>query len=357
MTPATRLAAVLLLTTGFAYAQPAPAAPELQSVGPIAFGPNHTLFVSDPVAATIYAFDIEHLKGEGVSTSMSIANIDQKIAAMLGTTAQGIRIIDVATNPDTGQIYLAVTRGTGPDATPVLFSVGKGDKIAEVSLDGVEFSSATLPNAPESREGRRGNPRMSSITDMAFVDNLVVVAGLSNEEFSSKLRTLAFPFSGADTGTSVEIYHGAHGRYETNAPVRTFVAYEIDSVPHLLAAYTCTPLVAFPVSDLEPGKKVMGKTIAELGNRNNPLDMIVYQDGDEDVLLLANSSRGVMKVSTKGIADASSITDRVSDTAGINYETIEELQGVMQLDKLDNGHAVILVQSDSGLTLEVIPMP
>ena len=86
--------------------------------------------------------------------------------------------------------------------------------------------------------------------------------------------------------------------------------------------------------------------------------MIVYQDGDEDVLLLANSSRGVMKVSTKGIADASSITERVSDTAGMNYETIEELQGVLQLDKLDNGHAVILVQSESGeLTLEVIPMP
>ena len=44
-----------------------------------------------------------------------------------------------------------------------------------------------------------------------------------------------------------------------------------------------------------------GKTIAELGNRNKPLDMISYKKEGKDYLLMANSSRGVMKISTENI--------------------------------------------------------
>jgi len=47
-------------------------------------------------------------------------------------------------------------------------------------------------------------------------------------------------------------------------------------------AYTCTPLVQFAIPDLKPGAKVKGKTIAELGNRNRPLDMIDYQKDGKD---------------------------------------------------------------------------
>ena len=89
--------------------------------------------------------------------------------------------------------------------------------------------------------------------------------------------------------TSIEIYHGSHGAYETRSPVRTFAFYEIDGAPHLLAAYTCTPLVKIPVDKLEPGEKVMGETVAELGNRNRPLDMVVYQKDGQDHVLMANN--------------------------------------------------------------------
>ncbi len=41
-----------------------------------------------------------------------------------------------------------------------------------------------------------------------------------------------------------------------------------------------------------------GTTVAELGNRNRPLDMIAYKKDGKDFLLLTNSARGVMKVST-----------------------------------------------------------
>ena len=60
---------------------------------------------------------------------------------------------------------------------------------------------------------RQGNPRMESITDIAYLDDKVLVAGLSNEEFFLTLQT-PFPFAEVKNGAQVEIYHGSHGRYE-----------------------------------------------------------------------------------------------------------------------------------------------
>ena len=101
-----------------------------------------------------------------------------------------------------------------------------------------------------------------------------------------------------------------------------------------------------------------GTTIAELGNRNRPLDMIIYESGGKDYILMANSSRGVMKISTDEIARKKGITDRISGKAGQAYETIESLKGVVQLDRLNKGHAVILVRAESGaLSLKTIALP
>jgi hypothetical protein len=57
------------------------------------------------------------------------------------------------------------------------------------------------------------------------------------------------------------------------SPVYTFLPYTLNSQPHLIAGYLCTPLVKFPIASLEPGDKVRGTTIAELGAGNRPLDM------------------------------------------------------------------------------------
>jgi len=186
------------------------------------------------------------------------------------------------------------------------------------------------------------------------------VAGLSNEEFASTLRAIPFPFKTVANGTSVEIYHGAHGRFETRAPIRTFVPFNVGNQPQLLAAYTCTPLVQFPINELKPGAKIKGKTIAELGNRNRPIDMIVYQKGGKDYLLLANASRGVMKVNTDKIENTDGITAPVKDggTKGLSYETIADWTGVDHLDKLDTQNALVLRHgADKSQTLESLPLP
>jgi hypothetical protein len=184
------------------------------------------------------------------------------------------------------------------------------------------------------------------------------VAGLSNEEFASRFRAIPFPFKDADAGTSVEIYHGSHGQLETRSPIRTFASYQIKQEPYLLAAYTCTPLVKLPVAELRPGAHVKGTTVAELGNRNRPLDMVVFKKDGKDYILMANSSRGVMKITTDNIDKIDAITARVANTAGLTYETVESLKGVQQLDRLDDSRALILIQAESGsLNLQTIPLP
>ena len=337
---------------------------EFKSMGPLAFGPDGILFVADTKAAAIVAIATGDTSAKAGAKTLKAEGINQKVAALLGTTADQVLIDDMVVNPASRNVYLAVSRGRGPDATPVLVRV-KGDGQPElVSLDSVKFARAELPDAPVDGVvgqggGRQSNPRRESITDIAFLEDRVLVAGLSNEEFASTLRAIPFPFKTVANGTSVEIYHGAHGKFETRSPVRTFVPFKVGNEPHLLAAYTCTPLVQFPLSELKPGAKIKGKTIAELGNRNRPLDMIVYQKGGKDYLLLANNSRGIMKINTDSIEKADSITTKVTDEKkGLAYETIESWKGIDQLDRLDAQHAVVLRRGDAGsLDLEALPLP
>lgn len=333
---------------------------KLTSVGPIAFAPGGVLLVSDPKAATIYAVATDDQKAKG---KINVKNVNQKIAALIGANPDQVLIVDMAVNPASGNAYLAVSRGRDANAASVIVKASSGGKLSTVSLKGVKMSKAVLPDPPKNgmvgRGRRRSNPRLSSITDLSFTDGRVVVAGLANEEFASTLRAIPFPFKSVNKATTVEIYHGAHGKFETHSPIRTMVPFQSERETRLLAAYICTPLVEFPVSDLKPAAKITGKTIAELGNRNRPLDMIVYQQKGKSYLLIANSSRGIMKVTTDNIDRVKSITERVGGggTAGLKYETIEAWKGVAQLDKVNDQLAMIIRQDGGAVNLETLPLP
>jgi hypothetical protein len=338
--------------------------PEIKSMGPLAFGPEGILFVADAKSAAIIAIATGDVKAGDAAKLVKVEGVNQKIAALLGTTPDEILIEDLAINPISRNAYLAVSRGRGPEAVPVLVRAKTDGQLEVVSLDKVKYSRAVLPDAPADamvgQGNRQSNPRRESITDLAFLDGRVLVAGLANEEFASTLRAVPFPFKAVENGTSVEIYHGAHGRFETRAPVRTFVPFKVGKEDRLLAAYTCTPLVEFPLSDLKPGAKIKGRTVAELGNRNRPLDMVVYQKDGKTWLLLANNNRGVMKIATENLGTVENITAPVPDGAkkGLNYETIEAWKNVDQLEQLDSKHVVLLRRGENGsLNLETMPMP
>ncbi len=330
---------------------------EMSSIGSLAFAPDGVLFAADPQGAQVFALQTRDTKEDAVE-GLSAQFVDAEIADLVGMEPGDLLINDLAVHPLSGAAYLSVSRGRGPDALPLLVRVGEGVEV--LALADLESTRAALPNAPVNGEGRAAFNRVQSITDMEFYEGRLFVAGLSNEEFASKLRSIPYPFEDVAAGASIEIYHGAHGAYETRAPVRTFAPYDIGGTQHLLAAYTCTPLVKIPLRAVltEAGAKVRGTTVAELGPGNTPLDMVVYEKDGAEYVLIANSSRGMMKVTTAGIADMEGITARTS-LAGLQYETIDYLSEVVQLAGIDNEYVMALIEprEGGGLHLETIELP
>jgi hypothetical protein len=325
---------------------------ELKSAGALAFGPDGILFVGDSKTGTIFAIDTGDAKAGKANGKLKVEGLDGKIASLLGIEAKQVAINDLRVNPVSRNIYLSVSRGKGPDAAPVIIRVTPKGEVQAISLEDVKYDKVKLPNPTENEKQRQ-----DAITHIEYVKGKVYVAGLSNEEFSSRFLAIPFPFKNAEKGTKVEIYHGSHGGFETKSPIRIFAPFEIKGETNLLSAYTCTPLVKVPVSDLKPGEKIKGTTIAELGNRNRPLAMFVYKKDGKDYILMANSSRGVMKISTENIDKIDGITKRVKDKAGLKYETVENLKGVQKLDKFGNTHAVLLALNEGALNLTAIELP
>ncbi|WP_425614182.1 hypothetical protein NA78x_004043 [Anatilimnocola sp. NA78] len=330
-------------------------APELKSAGHLAVGPDGVLFIGDTKGAQIVAIDTGDAKGDASKAKYEIANLDAALSAAAGGSK--VTVNDLVVNPASGNLFLSVTKA---DDKPAIIKIDSTGKASELSLAKVAFQKLALPNPPEDKvvgEGKRArNRRNEAITDMVYSDGKVLVTGVSADASPSIVREVSFPFTEADPGTPVEIYHGAHGKLE-DAAIRAFVPFTIDGQPSILAGFTCTPLVRFSVNDLDAGKKVRGTTVAELGNRNSPLDIVLYDKGGDKFLLIANTARGVMKVSTKDIGRKEGITERVADTAGQTYETIADLQGTVQLDKLSDTQAVVVINKDGALALKTVALP
>jgi hypothetical protein len=72
---------------------------------------------------------------------------------------------------------------------------------------------------------------------------------------------------------------------------------------------------------------------------------------------MSNNARGVMKIPMAGVDSAAEITERVEEEkAGAQYETLD-LEGVVQLDRLNYEHALLLVQNDDGMSLKTMALP
>lgn len=317
----------------------------LKSAGPIAFGPDGILFVGDSMAGQVVAIDTADRKAAGAA-SINVDDVNDKIAAMVGVEPGQLLINDMKVDPVSKDVYLSASRGRGPDAMPLIVRVDHSGKITVLPLDGVKYASVALSDAPNSDPNARTDPRVVTITSMVYMDGKLFVTGLSNEEWSSALRSIPFPFTRDDEaakGTTLKIWHSSHGRYETQAPIRTFVPYSIAGQEYVLAAYTCTPLVKIPFSALEPGAQVNGTTIADLGARNSPLDMVPYKKDGHNYILIANTARGVMKLQADNLENYQPIASpTVTDVAGVPYTTISDLKDVQHLAQLDDSHALIL---------------
>ena len=320
--------------------------PEIKSISSLTFGPDGILFIGDSKSATVFAVNTKDLKQQKKPAAMEIKNLDQKVAAVLGTEVANISIVDMAVNPVSKKLYLAVQNS---DGTPVLLTIN-GDKIASVSLKDLAYTSVALNNVPsEDAKDQRGRPlRISSISDLGYSEGKLMVSGLSNHEFSSSFKSIPYPFTNKQDESTLEIYHASHGKYETSAPIRTFTTAQINGKKYLVASYTCTPLVLFALDELKPGTHVKGRTVAEMGSGNSPIDMITLSNGNNSYLMMANTRHPVAKVDYKSIASfEGTLTEPVKGTAGVSFTALP-LTNVTQMDKLDNNMVLILQKKANG---------
>ncbi len=341
--------------------------PDIKSVGPIAFGPDGILFVADNASAAIFALGLGPAGPAPDSLGYAIDDLDTRLASRLGCSREDVSIRDIAVCPLTKEVYLSVMRGAGSDAIPVIARVEADGQVIDVPLDGVPFASTAIEDAPDpgderidtlvlpddSAEGEefktgsgirlrllRDGLRTVTVTDLDYVDGTLLVAGASNEEFSSTLRRIPFPFNGAAQSNSLEIFHVSHGQYETASPIRTFVPY--NGGGSILASYTCTPIVQFSLSELEPATHVMGSTVAELGSMNSPTDMVAYRRDGEEYLLVSTARLPLVRIACADIDGQEALTEP-EEPVGVPREALSH-PGVLRMANLDEGSVVMLQQ-------------
>jgi hypothetical protein len=297
-----------------------------QAAGALTFSPEGVLFVGDNKLGAVFAFETERGVAPASLDPFLFESIDEKIATALGVAAKSLVMNGMAVHPVTREPYLSLGVRNGDRLEPALVSVSLAGEVHPFHLSSSRVTVHRLTDVPDesktfkSRAGSFPYPpaevfeekgrtplRSMTIVDLKFHDGEVFVAGVSNQEFSSTLRRIAYPFTGAVSETHVEIYHLAHGLYETRAPIRTMQFATINGEDTLVAAYACSPLVTIPVSELKHGEKVRGKTIGDMGN-GQPISMVAYRDGDEDKLFITNLGRGPMIVPLSGIRSAEGFT-------------------------------------------------
>lgn len=332
------------LTAGFTYGNP-----EIKSINSLSFGPEGILFIGDSKNAAIYALDTQDKTQKSSSDEIRIENFDEKIAGSLGTSVENIEISDMAVNPISKTAYFAIKT---TDGTPLLLKLN-GQSLENVSLKEVSYSKIGLENPiGEDVKDRWDRPQRAwAISDLKYHDGKVLVSGLSNKEFASTFRSIPFPFNDSQASASLEVWHAAHGKFETHAPIKTFDVISIDNKDYLMASYTCTPLVLFPMDELKNGTHNKGRTVAELGSGNSPVDMISYEKNEKKYFLMSNNNRPVMRFDYNDIANfEESLTDTVEEFAvavGVPYDNLP-FPYVLQMDVLDTNKVLYVQRTSNG---------
>jgi hypothetical protein len=322
----------------------------VQSLGAMTFGPDATLFIADGAAASLLALDVADQSPATFARDRALSrDLDQKVAAALGTTREKIRFRDMAVHPTTRNVYLTVAKVDGEASQPALIRVRGNDAVEVVDLGNLKHATAPIPGAP-SRDAKTpwGQPQWTlTVTDLQYVDGELYIAGLSNEQFASALRRLPFPFGKTASVNTVEIYHTSHDKWETAAPIEAFVPITVNGEAMIVAGYGCSPIATFKRAALAGSKHVKGRTVAELGGGSRPIDIIRYQKEGKDWLLIANSARTLMRMDPTAVATAPEMTTPMTEayqTGGVGYLPVAS-NGVMQIDDF-NADFVAVLQRD-----------
>ena len=339
--------------------------PNFKSVGKITFGPGGLLVVADPAKATITVIDT-HDVGPMKKLEQKIPKVDVAVASSLGVEPAQIDIADMAVNSQSGNVYLSVNRKT--DGQPAILMIDAQGKVKNFDLAEVDYIQVALPGGKESK--------IRNITGVALASDRLLAAAQSNEEFANKIYSIPLPLTHGTSADiySAETYHVAHKRWETKAPIQSFVPYSNKGKNYIVGAFACTPIAKFPLDELQSGSKVKGTSVVELGSGNRPLDMLTYEsDGKE--WLLTNTFRFHWEKSMYGPSkwwgvrvnmdylDAEDINEEAArrdvkqKTGPDGIEIVDQLSGAVHIDKLQKKEIVVLRDNDGHLDLEITELP
>ena len=338
--------------------------PGLKSINTLSFAPGGVLLVADGAGSRIVAIETD--SAEQKPFTGEIREFDRQIASRLGTKPDGIEILDLAVNPETRAVFVAVRKQD--DRRHIIVIVDDSKRLQEFELDNVRHASVMLTAT---------DAKITRITDVAWADGQLIAAGRSDESFASKIFSIPTPLKHEATSGSfsAETYHVSHQRWETKAPMSVVIPFKENDRTYVVGAFSCTPVVKYPIDSLQPGAKIKGTSVLELGSGNRPIDMFIYQK-DGQPFVLTNTFRfhhdrrpfGPSPYWTVRFEqEILTATDHVNEQAlrrlqgntpvSNRVQMIEAYHGVMQMDQLDDLHAVVLRETETGVDLETLPLP
>ncbi|HEY4144332.1 hypothetical protein [Pinirhizobacter sp.] len=337
-------------------------AADVKSISRLAAGPDNILFIADWKAAEVHAIELPPAPHQPTGATFNVLDLETLLSQQVGGAR--VNVEDMVVRPGTAQVYVAVSYG--PGKTPALFLVTSDKKAHRVDLKAAHSNSVVLRDAPTTNEKfwKQTAERSFTVTDMKWRDGELFVAGLSNQDFSSTLRRVRYPFDAKQSITSLEIFHGGHDQFETRAPIRAMSFADLGGKPYLVAAYTCTPLVLIPLEDLKDGAHVRGQTVAELGYGNTPADMVSFTKTEhgksKDFIMLVNFNRvgEVIPVSELEAAHGRPGIEKQVPYGQITGLDMTEapLAGVMRLDNLDDKSFVVVRRNLQNDDLQLVSM-
>jgi hypothetical protein len=378
MKPLPLIAASLLCAVALAHSATAPKQsivlknpvktdPALKSIGPISFGTGGVLLIAEPGTPAIVAIETGDTGEKGTPTKLAkpVEDAAALIAGALKTTADQIQIVDMEANPASGKIYLSVRNNAAKSVAVVVVDAAGGAKALDL---------AALPHVRVALPKSEAGP-IRNISDLAVAGNRLLVTGQSNEEFSSKIFSIPLPLGADSSGSifSAETYHISHRKWETKAPIQSFVPY--DDHGKLCVVGACTPIAKVPLDEIASGANIRGTSVVELGSGNRPVDMFIYgRNGKSWVVTNTNrfhqplfgpSKFWGVRVSTayldrqepELINEKAARRDVKQQTGPEGIEILDALSGAVHISKLDDATMIVLREAGDKLRLETAALP
>ena len=338
-----RVILMFAISLSFSYAEAA--VPLSATV--LEFADEKTLFVADSNAGKIFAYELPEATKANTSKSYNLIGFGKNIEKMLNTDE--ISYHDIAVHPVSHEVWVSLSIRKDGKATPVIVKANHDGKITPIDLSVLKKTSKQLVNTvKDDVKFWRDIPATTlAITDFDYKGGTLYVSGLSTGEFASTLRKISYPFTETDDLSHIEIYHTVHNQKETRAPIRAMTITNLNGEDTVVAAYTCTPLITIPTSALKDGAHVKGKTVAELGYGNTPLDVITFtapneQQQPEDYVLVVHKERNADLIKVADLAKAEGLSKpELWGQAGVKTRPLP-LSGVLQVADQDKQFLVTL---------------